>query len=76
MVQQNLKRHHRKIAFHQIKHTSATLLISSDQKIKSISERLGHSNTTLTLNIYTHADKSTDKTAAEKLGNILFKDNS
>lgn len=70
-----LKRHElRKITFHQLRHTSATLLISSGQEIKSVSERLGHSNTTTTLNIYTHADKSTDKTAAEKLGNILFKD--
>ncbi|UZW16359.1 tyrosine-type recombinase/integrase [Clostridium pasteurianum] len=61
------------MTFHQLKHTYATLLISSGQEIKSVSKRLGHSNTTTTLNIYTHTDRSSDKKAAEEMEKILFK---
>lgn len=62
----------RSITFHQLRHTSATLLIKENINIREISKRLGHSNTSTTLNIYSHALKSTDKIAAEKLGNIIF----
>lgn len=71
-----LKRHNlRKITFHQLRHTSATLLISSGQEIKSVSKILGHSNTTTTLNIYTHTDRSSDKKAAKEMEKILFTNN-
>lgn len=47
------------ITFHQLRHTSATLLINSNADISSVSERLGHASKATTLNIYTHVlDKS------------------
>lgn len=71
-----LKRNNlRHITFHQLRHTSATLLINAGENIEEVSKRLGHSNTSTTLNIYAHALKSADKDAAEKMSNILFKNN-
>lgn len=62
----------RHITFHQLRHTSATLLINENVNIREVSKRLGHSNTSTTLNIYTHALQSADKVAADKLSNIMF----
>ncbi|MDI6619128.1 MAG: site-specific integrase [Clostridiales bacterium] len=61
------------ITFHQLRHTSAALLINADENIEEVSKRLGHSNTSTTLNIYAHAFKSADEDAAQKMSNILFK---
>jgi len=61
------------INFHGLRHTNATLLISQNMDIITISKRLGHSNTSTTLNIYGHKIKSLDRTASEKLENLLKK---
>ncbi|MEK4508974.1 tyrosine-type recombinase/integrase [Paenibacillus sp. FSL K6-2524] len=45
----------RYIRFHDLRHTSATLLINQGVHTKIISERLGHDNITTTMNIYGHA---------------------
>ncbi|MFL0196956.1 tyrosine recombinase XerC [Clostridium sp. WILCCON 0269] len=69
-----LEKHNlRVITFHQLRHTSASLLINENMNIRAISKRLGHSNASTTLNIYTHALKSADEIAAVKLENIIFK---
>lgn len=62
----------KKITFHQLRHTSATMLINAGLNIRALSARLGHSNTTTTLNIYSHALKSADESAAEKMEKIMF----
>lgn len=62
----------RSITFHQLRHTSATLLINENVNIREVSKRLGHSNTSTTLNIYSHALKSSDKDASDKLSSIMF----
>lgn len=64
----------KKITFHQLRHTSATMLIHAGLNIRALSARLGHSNTSTTLNIYSHALKSADEVAAEKMENIMFGD--
>jgi len=64
----------RKITFHQLRHTSATMLIHSGLNIRALSARLGHSNTSTTLNIYSHALRSADKVAADKIEEIMFKE--
>lgn len=59
------------IHFHTLRHVSATLLIAGGVDVATVSKRLGHSNKTTTLNIYTHAIKAADAAAAEKLQNTL-----
>lgn len=56
---------------HTLRHVSATLLIAGGVDVATVSNRLGHANKTTTLNIYTHAIKSADAMAAERLQNIL-----
>lgn len=59
------------IHIHTLRHISATLLIAGGVDIATVSKRLGHANKSTTLNIYTHAIKSADEAAADKLQNIL-----
>lgn len=67
-----IKRHNLPDAhIHTLRHTSATLLIAGGVDVATVSKRLGHADKTTTLNIYTHAIKSADERAAEKLKNIL-----
>ena len=61
------------IPLHGLRHTSATLLIANNQDIRSVSARLGHAETSTTLNIYTHFLESTNKKAADILENVLVK---
>ena len=61
------------IPFHGLRHTSATLLIAEHQDIKTVSRRLGHAQTSTTLNIYAHALQESDKKAASVLENLLEK---
>lgn len=44
-----------KFHYHMLRHTHATLLIENGAKIKDVSERLGHSTVSTTLNTYTHS---------------------
>ena len=56
---------------HTLRHSSATLLIAGGVDIATVSNRLGHSKKSTTMNIYAHAIRSADAIAAEKLQNIL-----
>ena len=63
------------IPLHGLRHTSATLLISSRKMdVMTVSKRLGHNNTSTTLNIYAHAYEELDKKAASTLDNLLSND--
>jgi integrase len=67
-----LKKHNlRYIKFHDLRHTSATLLINQGVHAKIISERLGHANITTTMNIYGHVLLRADKEAANKFDLII-----
>lgn len=71
-----LKRHKLKyINIHALRHTSATLLINEGVHAKIISQRLGHSDISTTMNIYGHAIEEADKLATEKLDNALLGNN-
>lgn len=60
----------RHIRIHDLRHTHATILLAQGVDIKTISERLGHSNISITMNVYTDVLKELDKTAAEKIDNL------
>ena len=55
------------IHLHDLRHTSASILISAGVDIATVSRRLGHSKISTTLNIYTHAMPDIDKTASDAL---------
>ncbi|OAB26463.1 hypothetical protein PMSD_25075 [Paenibacillus macquariensis subsp. defensor] len=67
-----LKKHKlRYIKFHDLRHTSATLLINKGVHAKIISERLGHANINTTMNIYDHVLAKADKEAANTFDQII-----
>ncbi|BAH41687.1 hypothetical protein BBR47_07100 [Brevibacillus brevis NBRC 100599] len=67
-----LKKHDLKyIRFHDLRHTSATMLINKEIHAKIFSERLGHANITTTMNIYGHVLSKADKEAANKFDQII-----
>ena len=43
------------IPLHGLRHTSATLLISQNVDVRTVSNRLGHAQTSTTMNIYSHS---------------------
>jgi integrase len=68
-----LKRHDLpKITFHQLRHTNASLLLAQNVDIAVLSKRLGHSKISVTLDIYSHALKSKDKEAADKMDALIL----
>jgi integrase len=62
------------ISFHKLRHTSATLLINKNANIKAVSSRLGHSQTSTTLNIYVHSMKCADEMSADLMDEMFSKD--
>lgn len=59
------------IGLHGLRHTHATLLISANTDIKTVSARLGHSNASTTLNIYTHSIQKQDEICANTLDKMF-----
>jgi integrase len=64
-----------KIRFHDLRHTYASLRIEQGENIKYIQSQLGHSNPTVTLNVYSHLMKSVNREAALRLENAIFEIN-
>jgi integrase len=61
------------IRFHDLRHTSATLLLSQGVHPKIVQERLGHSQISLTLDTYSHVLPGLQKEAATKLDGLFRK---
>lgn len=59
------------IRLHDLRHVSASLMISQNVDIETISRRMGHAETSTTLNIYGHAFESLDDNASNTLENLL-----
>ena len=59
------------LRFHDLRHTSATFMIAAGINVRAVSNRLGHSVTSTTMNIYAHALKSADKQASDLLGTMI-----
>ncbi|WP_066714965.1 tyrosine-type recombinase/integrase [Clostridium sp. Marseille-P299] len=61
------------IPLHGLRHTSATLLIAENVDVKTVSTRLGHAQTSTTMDIYAHALKQLDEKAASALEDAFKK---
>jgi integrase len=62
----------RRITFHGLRHTSATLLLADGEPVHIVSERLGHRDVSVTLNIYAHALPHHARAAADRIGTLLY----
>lgn len=60
------------IRLYDLRHSCATLLLTADENPKVVSERLGHANIGLTLDVYSHVLPTMQRKAAEKLEGLLF----
>lgn len=60
------------IRLYDLRHTSATLLLSKGINPKIVSERLGHASVVLTLDTYSHVLPTMQKDATEKIEQLMF----
>lgn len=59
------------VRFHDLRHAHATYLLDAGVALTVVSERLGHSQTSTTLNIYAHSLPGADQVAANAIGAAL-----
>ena len=59
------------VRFHDLRHTFATMAISSGVDVKTLSSMLGHYSAGFTLDTYTHITNDMQRGAAEKIGGFM-----
>jgi integrase len=60
-----------RIRFHDLRHTHATLGLAANIHPKVMSERLGHSSITITLDLYSHAIPALGADAADRIAAVV-----
>lgn len=60
-----------RIRFHDLRHTVASLLVRRGVPIKAVAERLGHTDASLTLRVYTQVDEEQRRFPALSLQMLL-----
>jgi integrase len=67
-----LKKHNlRKIRFHDLRHTCASLLVALNENMKVIQAYMGHSTMSITADTYSHLDTRATSIAGMKLGSLI-----
>ncbi len=61
-----------RIRLHDLRHTHATIALRAGIHPKIVSERLGHSTVTITLDLYSHAGESLQAEAAGRVSAVIF----
>ena len=61
------------LKFHELRHTQATQLLANGIDVKTVADRLGHANASITLSWYAHAIPEKDHEAAEVIGSLFAK---
>ena len=64
------------VRIHDLRHTHATLMLTAGVHPKVVSERLGHANIGITLDIYSHVLPGLQEAAAEKFDGLFEEDDS
>jgi len=59
------------IRFHDLRHSHASLLVKLGVQPKAISQRLGHSNIGITMDLYAHIYEETDKEVANMFDTLI-----
>ena len=62
----------RKIRFHDLRHTYASLLIANKEEPKRIQTLMGHSSIKITFDVYGHLMPNVADGVADRLGNLVF----
>jgi integrase len=62
----------REIRPYDLRHTCASLLLQAGEPVKVVAERLGHSTTTLTLDVYAHVLPGMQEQATATLQTLLY----
>jgi integrase len=65
----------KRIKFHGLRHTSATMALQAGEPVHVVSERLGHANVTMTWQVYAHVLKDAQEKAARTMGALLHSAN-
>ena len=60
------------IRLYDLRHTAATLLIAEGEDARTVADRLGHAQVSLTLGTYTHIRPDMQRRAAERLERLLL----
>ena len=62
----------KKIRFHDLRHSCASLMLTSGVAMKTASQILGHSSISITADLYTHVTQDNKRIAAKQVANTLF----
>lgn len=65
----------RRIRFHDLRHTFASLLIDQGEHPKYIQNQLGHSSINVTMDVYGHLMNTVNQESAKRLDSVIFKNN-
>ena len=60
-----------KCRFHDLRHFTATQLLGAGVAVTTVSERLGHASTRMTVDVYGHPVRGADRQAAEVLAKLM-----
>ena len=61
----------KRITFHGMRHTCATLLLQAGEPVHVVSKRLGHARVEITLDTYAHILPDMPKQAAATIGGLV-----
>lgn len=62
----------RRIRFHDLRHTFASLMISNGEDVVRVSRLMGHANAAITLNIYSHMIPREHDPSGDRLASFVF----
>ena len=60
-----------RIRLQDVRHTYATLAMDAGADPKVLSDRIGHANTSITLQVYAHRSTGLDRSIAEKMSQLI-----
>ena len=61
----------KRIRLHDVRHTYATLALDTGVDPKTLSDRIGHANMSVTMQIYGHRSHGRDQAMAQNLGDLI-----
>ena len=65
----------RRISFHEMRHTHASLLLKAGEPVHVVSQRLGHADVGFTLRVYSHVLPGMQAEAAESFSSLIRAEN-